>query len=160
MLKVGADRAVKHPIYGPPTGDDYNQRFGTHVDCTRLICNATFYPGNTAASASAVRATLFRAQSNTAFAANMADSYSPIADNTVTQVLMDKFFQIGPSAASQQWPSVLRINKKLKHRQKFTGSGTSSTTGECLYFVIQSERVAGTTAPIIGEGQLELYFKP
>lgn len=141
-------------------GDDFDQRFGSHVVMTRLNFVAVFGPGSTSTLPSTIRVTLLKAQSGLAFASNMSGSYSPIADNNVIQVLKDVFYRIPPAQASLYFPTVCNWSVKLNHRQKFSGTGASTTTGDCLYLLVQSGATAGTTAPVIVAGKWEVFFKP
>nr|CRY97471.1 hypothetical protein [uncultured prokaryote] len=141
-------------------GDDYLNRFASHVDVTHMNFKCCFLPGTSSASPANVRVTLFKAQSGLAFASNMTGSYSPIVTGTAIQLLYDKFFQIAPSATTQAFPTVLHMSKKLKHRQKFSGTGASTTTAESIYLLVQSGSVTGSAAPRATNGVLEVYFKP
>lgn len=53
-------------------GDDYNQRFGSHVDVLRVRMHGTLQAGSTSTLASTVRITCFRGQSGLAGAPNMS----------------------------------------------------------------------------------------
>lgn len=142
-------------------GDDYNQRFGSHVDLLRLVLKGVISPGSTAAAISTVRITVFQGQSNLAFAANLFGSYNPIVDSTSTRVYFDKYYSVGPSNAAASFGGVpVHINLKTKHRQKFSGAGSGTNTGESIYMIIQSDKAAGTTAPGFTGGFLEEWFKP
>lgn len=141
-------------------GDDFDQRFGSHVDIRRMNFYVVFGPGTTSAAAQTVRVTLFKAQSGLAFATNMQGSYNPVVDSTVVQLIKDQFIRIAPTSAALTFPSILNWSIKLNHRQKFTGPGASTTTAECLYLLVQSNAPPGTTAPVIVAGKWEVFFKP
>jgi len=141
-------------------GDDYFERFGNHVDYLRAVLRCQISPGGTAATVSGVRISILRGISGFVFAANMTGSYNPIVGSTITRCLYDKFFSVAPANATQGYPTDININLKLKHRQKFTGGGAGTTTGESIYVLIQSDKTAGTTAPQIFNGVFELFFKP
>lgn len=142
-------------------GDDFDQRFGSHSVLTRMNFTALLTPGTTATGFVSVRCTLLRAQSGLAFASNMAGSYNPVADNTIIQVLKDEFYRVAPNSTTQYFfPTKINWSIKLNHRQKFSGTGASTTTGDCLYLILQSGATAGTTAPTIGAGKWEVFFKP
>lgn len=142
-------------------GDDYNQRFGSHVDFQRIVLKGLIQPGGTSTNMCPVRITCFRGQSGLVFASNLNGSYNPIADSTSTQLLFDKYYPITPALTSGS-PGATRvhISIKTKHRQKYSGAGAGTTTGGSLYFVVQSNVAAGTSAPTWAAGVLEEYFKP
>lgn len=145
---------------GISQGDDTYQRFGAHVDIQRLIIKGCLIPGTTAATPATVRVTVLRGAYNLAFAANMTATYSPIADSVYTRLLYDRFFTVASSQANQGFATPLNINLKIKHRQKFGTNAAGSESGEAIFLIIQSNFVAGTTAPVFGSGVWECYFKP
>nr|CRY97498.1 hypothetical protein [uncultured prokaryote] len=111
-------------------GDDYNNRFANHVDVTHLNFVANFLPGTTSSSVSTVRITLLKAQSGLGFASNMSGSYSPIVSGTSIQQLADVFVSVAAVESNPTFSSVVRWSKKIRHRQKFTGSAA----GNLIFF--------------------------
>jgi len=140
-------------------GDDYNQRFGSHVDFQRLILKGTIR-GGTTATVGFVRITVFRARSGLAFAANTTGSYNPVVDSTSTRLYHDKFHCIAGATSPNGPVLALNLNLKIGHRQKYTGAAAGTGTAESVYVIIQSDFVAGATAPTIAGGDMEEYFKP
>lgn len=141
-------------------GDNYNQRFSTTIQLTRVMLRGVIVPGSTASAASAVRITVIRGQSALAFASNMTATYSPIGTNTSTQVLMDKYFPVAAAPGTAGYGTNIYINLKLNHHQKFTGTAAGTSTGESIYMICQSGNAVGTTAPSWYAGVLEIYFQP
>lgn len=140
-------------------GDDYLNRFSSSCRLSRLNLKAIFFVGSTSASASKIRITVIRGESGLAFASNTTGSYSPIVTGTVTKLYYDKFFQIGPTAGAPQWQSSVNLSLPIKHKQKFSGTGAGTTTGDCIYMIIQGINAAGTTCPV-ASGVLEVFFEP
>lgn len=140
-------------------GDDPTTRFSSQCILKRLRIRGTFIAGSTSNTPSAVRITVFRAISGIAFAANLTSTYSPIAYSTATYLLYDKFCTVGATSATFGYPTNLDINIRLNHKQKFTGTGGGTQTGQSIYCIIQSDKTAGTTAPVL-EGVMEIYFDP
>lgn len=126
---------------------------------TRISLRGVMFPGTTAAAPCLVRVTVFRAQSALAFAANMTGSYNPIVGGTALYQYYDKFFPVAATLATQGYGTPFRLNLKLPHMQKYTGAGANTTTGECIYIIMQSNVTAGTAAPTI-IGVLETFFQP
>lgn len=145
---------------GISQGDDFYQRFGNHVDMSRLILKGAIVAGSTSTGPAIARISVFRAQSGVTFAANMTGSYSPILSSVSTQLLYDKFYTVPAALATAGFACNVSINLKLKHRQKFSGVGTSAQTGETLFLICQSNVSSGTAAPFWGAGFMEIYFKP
>lgn len=144
-------------------GDDYFQRFGNHIDMRRLRIMGFFHPGSTASAIAHVRCTIFRAQSAVAFVASLSSSYNPIVGSNQTQLLYDKYYciPVGTAGNPTAWqPAIMNINLKLKHRQKYTGTGAGAETGESIFVTIQSDIASGTGAPTLAPGFMELYFTP
>lgn len=150
-------------------GDNYNQRFGmyfslsvigSHVDVTRIVIKNFCIIGGTTAAPQEVRVSVFRAQAGLAYANNMNSSYSPVVISTVTQLLYDRIYMVPPSGSLGWAPPVINVNLKCKHRQKFSGSGANTQTGETLYMIVQSGIAAGAGAPSTVAGHVEVYFKP
>lgn len=102
---------------------------------------------------------MFRALAGIAFAQNISSTYNPIADSTATQLLYDKFYSTPGEPTQPGYKIDLNLQIKSKHRQKFTGAGAGTQTGEVIYIIIQSDYAAGTAAPVI-TGVIEEYFKP
>lgn len=145
---------------GISQGDDFYQRFGNHVDMSRLVLKGTLIPGTTSVTPSVVRLSVIRGQAGLTFASNLTGSYSPVLSTTSTQVVFDRFYSIPATYATVGFPVNLNLNIKLKHRQKFSGAGAAAQTGESLYVIAQSDKTAGTTAPAWGSGFMEIWFKP
>jgi len=141
-------------------GDDFTQRFGSHVDVTHVNIKLQFQPGTAATTPSDIRITLFVADTSSVFATNMTQTYSPIADNTIQRLLVDDFKQVANTQANQTFGCVYRRSLKLNHRQKFSGVGVNTTVANSLFLIVQSQHVAGTTAPIVSSGCVEVFFKP
>lgn len=116
--------------------------------------------GGTTAAPQEVRVSIFRAQAGLAYANNMNSSYSPVVVSTVTQLIYDRIFVYPPSGSLGWAPPVINVNKKVRHRQKFSGTGANTQTGETLYMIVQSGIAAGATAPSTVAGHVEVYFKP
>jgi len=145
---------------GISQGDDFYQRFGNHVDFTRLVIKGTLIPGTTSVTPSVVRLSVIRGQSGLAFAANLTGTYNPVVSSTSTQVIYDKFYSIPATYATVGFPVNINLSIKLKHRQKFSGAAAAGQTGETLYLIVQSDKAAGTTTPAWGSGFMEIWFKP
>lgn len=129
------------------------------MDLLRVILKGTLQAGSTSTNAASVRITSFQGQSGLAFAANMSGSYTPVGDSTSTRLLFDKYYHVPP--ANTVWPvTPVHINLKARHRQKFSGSGANTNTGESVYVIIQSNVASGTTAPVWAVGVMEEWFKP
>lgn len=141
-------------------GDDYTQRFGNHADITHINVKLVLAPGTTAATTSAVRCTLFVAAQNVVFASTMNSTYSPISAGGVTRLLRDRFYQVAGADATAGYSTMINWSVKVRFRQKYTGAGVSTQTGDTLFLLIQSEKAAGTTAPVIRSGLIEVFFKP
>lgn len=141
-------------------GDNYSDRVGSKVYCTRLFIKGTISAGSTAAANTPVRITILKSSSNAAFASNMTGTYSPISTGASEYVFFDKFISIPSAGATAGFPVNLNISVRPKHYQKFTGAGVGTTTGESIFVIMQSGAVAGTTAPTISSGVMELYFQP
>jgi len=139
-------------------GDDYYHRFSSQVYMRRLNIKGVLVPGSAAGNPAICRIAVIRAVAGLAFAGNMTGSYSPIVTGTSLQVYYDRFFTLG-TYASIGFPVNLNISLKLNHKQKFSGTGAGSTTGDCLYLIVQSGVVSGTAAPSIS-GVLEIFFDP
>lgn len=145
---------------GIPQGDAPTDRFSTQCVLNRLNLKFGIIPGTTSTTPSNVRITVLRGQSGLAFASNMTGSYNPIAYGTSTKLLWDTFLQVPATLATVGFP--IAVNKSLrlgKHKQKFTSAAAGTSTGECLYCIIQSDKTAGTTAPVL-VGTIEIYFDP
>lgn len=80
-------------------GDDFSQRFGSHVDCTHLNLKMQASPGTTSTTVTNMRFTLFIAQQGLAFAANMVGSYNPVAGSSSIRLLKDMFYQVTTGSA-------------------------------------------------------------
>lgn len=141
-------------------GDNYNQRFSTTIQLTRVALRGVIVPGSTASASSAVRITVFRGQSALAFASNMTATYSPIGTNTTTQIILDRFYPVAAAPGTAGYGTNVNINLKLNHHQKFTGTAAGTSTGESIYMIVQSGNAVGTTAPSWYAGVLEVYFQP
>lgn len=115
-------------------------------------------PGSTAANATTCRVSIIRVQSGAAFTANMSGSYSPIVTGSALQLYYDKFYAI-PAYAGPGFPVNLNISVKINHKQKFSGTGAGTQTGDSVYVVIQSVNPSGTTAPAL-QGVMEIFFDP
>lgn len=94
------------------------------------------------------------------FAANMSGSYNPVVDSTSTRVWLDRFISVPPGIGSGTKNPDIKINLKVKHRQKYSGAGAATNAGESVYIICQSNVVAGTTSPVWAAGVLEEWFKP
>lgn len=140
-------------------GDDYNQRFGSHVEFTHLRIAGTARPGTTSAAVSTLRITVFKGAGGINFAANMQNTYNPIADNNFLRLLVDRFYSIPATQAAAGFPVNFNLNVKLRHRQKFNGTIGGTQTGDCIYVVMQSDVATGTANPLV-YGTMEEYFKP
>lgn len=143
-------------------GDDYDQRFGSHIEVTHVNVKINFTGGSAATKPADVRCTLFLGDSNTAFNYNMTGTFSPVSDANPTRLLWDKFYQVNPSGAGLSLFTPVLIDKsfKLRHRQKFNGTAAGSTTANCLFLQIHSNVAAGTLNPVISTGVVEVFFKP
>lgn len=129
------------------------------MDLLRLVLKGALRAGSTSTVGATVRITVFQGQSGLAFAANMSGSYNPVVDSTSTRLLYDRYYFVPP--AQTVYPvTPVHINLKAKHRQKFSGSGANTNTGESVFIIVQSDAVAGTTAPNWSAGVLEEWFKP
>lgn len=140
-------------------GDDYNQRFGNHVDFQRFKMRCSIYPGTTAVTPSTVRMIIFRAAAGTAATYALNTCYNPILGSGVIQLLYDKMIQVPAATANNYFPVLWNINLKIKHRQKYSGPAASTQVGDSILFQFFSDKAAGTTAPTV-QGNWELYFKP
>jgi hypothetical protein len=140
-------------------GDDYNQRFGSHVDVTHINVKVQLVPGSTANSVTQVRATLLKAEAGIAFAAAMQSTYSPVADSSCIRLYRDGFRQVAAANASAGYSTMINWSVKIRHRQKFSGTGAATTTGDSLFLIIQSSAANGTTCPA-ASGVVEVFFKP
>lgn len=150
-----------NPANSIEQGDNYNNRFGASIFATRLTIRGILHAGGSATTSSDVRISVVRAASNASFAANMSGTYSPIAVNSITQLLFDRFYDIPPSQAANGFPVNVNINLKLRHKQKFSGSGTSTAVGDCIVVVCQSSAASGGNLnPFWGTGTMEYYFQP
>lgn len=145
---------------GIAQGDNYTDRFSTTVLLTRLMIKGVITPGSSAAVPSAVRITVIRGQQGLVFASNMSSTYSPVATNTSTQLIFDKFYPVCSTRATAGYGTPCNINIKLHHKQKYSGTAVNTTTGECLYLIVQSGQPNDTTQPIFYCGHFELYFQP
>lgn len=141
-------------------GDDSNQRFGSHVDMSRVKIYGMLQPGGSSVSQTTVRITIFRSAAGVGFNANMNGTFNPVADNTYTQVLYDRFYSVCATSATAGYPTPVNISLKLKHRQKYNAAGVGTLSGEVINVQMQSGTVAGALAPIWAYGCMELYFKP
>jgi len=140
-------------------GDDFFQRFGSHVDVTHINIKGTMQAGSTSTVTSSVRCTLIISEA-LAFVANMNTSYSPIVDNTVQRLVKDRFYQVASSTSATGFATSIDWSMKIKHRQKFAAPAAGNTINNCLLLLIQSNIVAGTQAPIFQGGIIEVFFKP
>lgn len=140
-------------------GDDYSNRFSTSVKLTNINISCAVQPGTTSAVEVVMRVTLIRATSGTTFAANLQGSYSPVVPGTVTQLLFDRHYVVASTLAAAGFPTIIKKRIKVNHMQKFTGVGAGTTTGECLFLIMQSSSGAGTGAPIL-TGVVEVFFQP
>lgn len=143
---------------GIAQGDQPDQRFSSQCILKRLRVKCGFNPGGGSVTLSVVRVTVYRGITGAAFAANMTGSYNPIAYSISTQLLYDKYLTV-TSAGSAGFGTVLDLNLKLNHKQKFTAAAAGNQTGESIYLIIQSDHTAGTTAPT-PQGVFEIYFDP
>lgn len=141
-------------------GDDYTQRFGNHVDVNHLNIKLVFQPGSAAAATIPVRITVFTAAQNFVFGTAMNSTYSPIASGGVTRLIYDQYLQIAAATATAGFPTTVNKSLKFRFRQKFSGSGTTTQTGDTLFMIIQSTVAAGTSAPTLSAGVVEIFFKP
>lgn len=149
-------------------GDDFYQRFGSHVDISRLTIRGILRAGSAQPAPASVRITVIRAASGGVvgtYVPNLDQTFNPIRSSSVTQLLFDRFYSVSALTATgkgtEQYPCVVSINLKLKHRQKFNGSGAGTQVGESIYVIMQSD--LGTTAntfPVWNAGVTEVYFKP
>ena len=134
-------------------------RFGSHVDVTHINLKGVLAAGSTSTVQETVRCTLLVSEAQ-AFAANMNNTYNPIADNQSQRLIKDQFISVPATNSSPGYPSQINWSMKLKHRQKFSAPAAGTTTNNCLLLIIQSTAVAGTLAPVFQAGLIEVYFKP
>lgn len=150
-----------NPSQAISQGDDYDERFGSSIYATRLIMKGVLHAGSSASGASTVRISVFRAASTYSFASNMTVSYSPIVTNTVSQLIYDRFYDIPASNTANGFGVPVHLNLKLKHKQKFNGTGGAASVGDCIWVVCQSGTASGSNLnPVWACGILEYYFQP
>lgn len=126
---------------------------------THLNIKLVAHPGSTSTTPSTIRVTVLRATQGVVFAANMTQTYSPIATNTSTRLIFDGYFPVGATPGTEGYPCRINKSLKIRHKQKFTSASAGSSTGDCMYLIIQSDKVAGTTAPVL-TGVVEIFFQP
>lgn len=161
---IGAATTILQDIHaGIAQGDAYNERFGTVTRTVRLRGQFTINPGSASVSAAAVRFTIFRAQVGTTAAAaiiGLDNSANPIANNTISQVFLDRRLQCPATLASVGFPCVLRFSVKLKNfRLNYSGSAAATQTGESIFMLFQSNQTS-TLAPVLTSGNAEVWFHP
>jgi len=115
-------------------------------------------PGSAATNPAIIRISVIRGQAGFAFSANLTLSYSPIVTGTSLQVYYDKHFTTG-SYTNLGFPVNLDIKLPIRHKQKFSGTGAGTTTGDCVYMIVQSGVASGTSAPSIS-GVMEVFYDP
>lgn len=141
-------------------GDNYNNRFSSTIQLTRLNLRGVIVPGSAATAPSAVRVTVFRGQSGLAFASNMTATYSPVQTSNSTQVLYDRFIPVAAAPSTAGYGSLVNMSLKLNHKQKFSGTTAATQTGTSIYCIMQSGQAAGTSAPTFYCGCIEVFFQP
>lgn len=144
-------------------GDAFTQRFGTQIMVKRFRLKCTIRPGTTQAAAACVRMVVLRAQAGSTLGLTFADcnsSSNPIANNAVSRVYYDKVFQTSATAGTAGFPLALNIDVKIGHHQRYSGSGASVTTGDCIFFALISDVATGTAAPVVNAGFWEIWFQP
>lgn len=140
-------------------GDDYFNRFSSSVMMTHVNISLVAQAGTTAAQTGIIRITMFRAASGTVFAANLQGSYSPIVTGTSSRLIWDRHYEVASTLAAAGFPTIIRKSLKVKHQQKFSGTVAGTTTGDCIFLIIQSNFGAGTAAPAL-QGVVEVFFQP
>lgn len=144
--------------------DEYFGRYGTVTHSKRAILKGVLIPGTTAATPSTVRIIICRAQVGSTVAQLCPDLFAnsnPIADNRIEQLYCDHYFSVAPANATQCFPTKVNLSCKLyNHRTNYTGSGNGTNTGSTIYFLVLSDKAAGTTAPTWAAGQLSHWFVP
>jgi len=143
---------------GIAQGDDYDDRFSSQIYMRRVNVKGVLLPGSAAGNPAIARITIFRAESGLVFGANMTGSYSPIVTGVSLQVYYDRFFTLG-TYTNIGFPVNLNFSVKLKHKQKFSGTGAATASGHSIYMIVQSGVAAGTAAPSIS-GVMEIFFDP
>lgn len=143
-------------------GDDYTNRVSSSCILTHVNLKGVLIAGTAATTTVSVRITIFKAIAGIAFASNMTGSYSPIVTGTSLKLMYDRFYPVAamPAAGSQGFSTVVNISQKLRHKQKFTGTGAATQTGDSIFVVIQGGTAAGTGAPTFVSGVLEVFFQP
>jgi len=141
-------------------GDDYFHRFAAHIDIRRICIRACFAPGTTSTTVTTIRVVIYRAIAGGSGSYDMNATYSPVADSSTTRTYLDRYLQVGATGGTAGFPSMFSVNLKVRHRQKFSGTGVNTQTGETIYIGIFADKPAGTTAPICTAGIIELWFKP
>ena len=141
-------------------GDNYNQRFSSTIQLTRLNIKGVMVPGSAATAPCAARITVIRGQSGLAFAGNVTGTYNPVQTSTSTQLIYDRFFPIAAAPSTAGFATNINLSIKLNHKQKFTGTTTNTTTGTSIYCIIQSGQAGGTSAPTFYCGVMEIFFQP
>lgn len=145
-------------------GDGTADRYVNTVYMKRLIVQCTIIPGSTQAIPCSVRVFLIRAQSGSTLAGlaiTTNTSLSPVNQATgVIEKCYDRMHTVAPSLATQYFPLNIRINKKCRLKQKFSGAAAGTNVGESLFFGIISNIATGTAAPLILSGHLEEWFQP
>lgn len=140
-------------------GDDYNNRFSSSIILTRLRAQMIAFAGTTATVPCCIRFSVVRAPQGAVFAANLTGSYSPIVTGTISQLLYDKYYEVGGTLATTGFGTRIYCNIKLRHQQKFSGTIAGTSTGDTLYLIIQSNIAPGTAAPTL-LGSVEVFFQP
>lgn len=146
-------------------GDAYNQRHGTVTRAKRILIRLSLIPGTAQVLIASVRICVFRATVGATVAQTLVDtivSSSPIANNNITQVFLDRWFTVYPTAIDNVARNiVISIPIKGKgFRMNYNSAASGSQTGETLFFAAVSNAVAGATAPNWLAGNLELWFQP
>lgn len=144
---------------GVAQGDAYNQRHGNQILCTHLKIMGSCTAGSTATGTTNCRLVVYKASSLSAGIYSFLQTYNPIYNIGVIQLIHDEYFQVAGPAAGQPYSKVIRRNIKLRHKQKFSGAAAATTAGDSIYVEMFSSAAAGTTAPIFN-GRIEEYFKP
>lgn len=144
--------------------DEYFGRHGTVTHSRRAILKGVLIPGTTAATPSTVRIVICRGQVGSTVAQLCPDLFAnvnPIADNRIEQLYCDQYFTVAPTNAGQSFPTKVSMSCKLyNHRVNYTGSANGTNTGSTIFFLVLSDKAAGTTAPSWSGGQLSHWFNP
>lgn len=141
-------------------GDASSERFSSKAQLRRVNFGGMILAGTTATTPVLVRISIVRLQSGSAFASNLFTTYNPIQTGTSLQVYYDKYFEVaGNAGATCGWPTCFNVSKKIKHFQKYSGTGANNATGDSIFMIMQANATAGTGAPTVS-GVLEVFFDP